>query len=350
MKIVVLAGGYSPERDVSLASGSLIANALLDKGHQTLLLDLYLGMEWDGKDADSLFLSAESKQRYHYEIPTVEPDLKKLKEDRAKGDALIGPNVLSICREADVVFLALHGGMGENGQLQAVLDSYAIPYTGSGYAGCLLAMDKDITKQLLRRKKIPTADWETFYPEDQTDDCFEKIEYPCVVKPLDCGSSIGISFAENVEELKNAVALARNYCSGIMVEKVIKGREFSVGILGEKALPVIEIIPKQGFYDYTNKYQPGLTEEICPADLSDEDTCRVQKLAEQVHKALRLSGYSRIDFIRDDTGVFYCLEANTLPGMTPTSLLPQEAAAVGISYEELCQRLAEDAWKKNIRK
>lgn len=347
MKIVVLAGGYSPERDVSLASGSLIANALLQNGHQVLLLDLYTGMDWDGENADDLFVTAESGKSYQHEVPSVEPDLEKLKQDTGNGNSLIGKNVLSLCREADVVFLALHGGMGENGQLQAVLESLGIPYTGSSYSGCLLAMDKDITKQLLRNQGIPTADWTTFHLKEGDSVNLDEISCPCVVKPLDCGSSVGVSLAGSREELEGAFRLAQNYCNSIMVEKMVKGREFSVGILDGKALPVIEIIPKQGFYDYANKYQSGYSEEICPAHLSEEETKLVQSLAEQVHEVLRLSSYSRVDFILDESGTFYCLEANTLPGMTPTSLLPQEAAVIGISYPELCEHLVQSALKKD---
>lgn len=346
MKIVVLAGGLSPERDVSLSSGSLIANALMASGHAVVLADIYEGIKAEEEALPALFLTKEDNRRYEYHIPDTAPDLEALVRKNNGRKELIGNNVLSLCRLADVVFIALHGSMGENGQLQAVLDCNSISYTGTGYTGCLLAMDKDITKRLLCHDNIPTAPWIT---DDAASLTPEKITtsvgFPCVVKPISNGSSIGISFAHNKEELSSALALATDKLSSfgskrVLVEKLLKGREFSVGILEERALPVIEIIPKEGFYDYKNKYQQGLTTECCPAALSEELVKKVQSLALSVHKALHLGTYSRVDFILSGDGEFYCLEANTLPGMTPVSLLPQEAKADGISYEELCERIA----------
>ncbi len=339
MKIVVLAGGLSPERDVSLSSGCLIANALRESGHRVLLLDVYEGISVVESDYESLFEDKSGKP-YHYKVPDKEPDLEEIKRRNNNRN-----NVLEICRSADVVFIALHGAMGENGQLQAVFDVMGIKYTGTGYIGSLLAMDKDLAKKLLRQANIPTADWLTFTGSVSAEEVMKKVGLPCVVKPCSAGSSIGVSIVKSVEELEAAIAYAGKVEPNILIEKMIPGREFSVGILDGTALPVIEIIPKQGFYDYKNKYQAGLTEEICPARLSREDTERVQDLALQVHKALRLGTYSRIDFILSQTGEFVCLEANTLPGMTPTSLLPQEAAALGISYVELCNRIVELAMK-----
>lgn len=337
MKIVVLAGGYSPERDVSLSSGSLIANSLMRSGHQVLLADVFLGYEIpDGTDVDTLFRQAGDDE-YSYRIPEDAPDMEALKKLAYKG-SLVGKNILKLCHHADIVFLALHGAMGENGQMQAILEAENIRFTGSTHVGCVLAMDKDITKKLLRADGIPTADWITL---DLKKDAFpETAELPCVVKPCSCGSSVGISIVHTQEEFRVALKEAKKYEDLILIEKKLSGREFSVGVLDGKALPPIEIIPKCGFYDYKNKYQSGATEEICPAQLTAEETAAVQELAERVSRVLRLGTYCRIDFILEENdGLFYCLEANTLPGMTPNSLLPQEARAAGIGYDELCQTI-----------
>lgn len=332
MKVVVLAGGYSPERDVSLSSGSLIANALIENGHEVLLLDLYLGMEPE----QVRYLNRSSTERFSYTVPSEAPDLEKLKRESGNGNSLIGRHVPELCREADMVFLALHGSIGENGQIQALFDVYGIPYTGSSYIGCLLAMDKDLSKKLMRYHGIRTPDWTIV---DIRNGEPEVCKYPCVVKPCSCGSSVGVSIVETQQELQTALEAARLYEDMVMIEEKISGREFSVGVLDGKALPPIEIIPKAGFYDYRNKYQSGMTEEICPAQVEDAVCQRMQEAALALHQALRIGYYSRTDFLCDEAGELYCLEVNTLPGMTPTSLLPQEAMAVGISYEELCERI-----------
>lgn len=339
MKIVVLSGGLSPERDVSLSSGSLIANALMERGHEVLRMDVYLG------DKEEAYRSrALGSPPYHYEIPQEEPDLDALMERAGGRTQLIGDGVLEACKTADVVFLALHGAMGENGQLQAVLDCYDIPYTGSGYAGSLLAMDKDLTKRLLRQSGIPTAPWSLLNLEEPQS---VQVEFPCVVKPCACGSSVGVSIVKNEKEFKKAVTLARGYEKTVLIEQLVKGREFSVGVLNGVALPPIEIIPREGFYDYKNKYQAGRTREVCPANLSQRQTEEISTLALAVHRALRLGSYSRVDFILEEgTGGFVCLEANTLPGMTPVSLLPQEAEKAGIPYSLLCEQIALAALRK----
>jgi len=233
--------------------------------------------------------------------------------------------------------------MGENGQLQATLDNFGIKnYTGSGFAGSLLAMNKEISKKLFRFDNIPTADWVTVNSNDENAEktILESIGLPCVIKPLSCGSSVGVSIVETEAELAGALRAAAVYEGRVLAEKKITGREFSVGYLGGQVLPPIEIIPVSGFYDYKNKYQPGSTVEICPAELTEGQVARVSELTAAVFKALDLSGYGRVDFILSESdGDFYCLEANTLPGMTPTSLLPQEAAAAGIGYDELCEKI-----------
>ena len=317
MKITVLAGGYSPERDVSLSSGSLIANALMEQGHEVFFLDPWLGIK--------------AGERVHYRTREEGPGF-------AYDIGGEGPGVLEACREADMVFIALHGSTGENGQIQAVLEAYGIPHTGSGYMGSLLAMDKNISKILMRAAGVATPDWYLAEKGKSSQPEF----LPCVVKPLDCGSSVGVTIVDKEEEWHTALEAAFSYGDRVLVEKKITGREFSVGVLGGRALPAIEIIPEKGFYDYKNKYQPGMTREICPAGIDEKQESRLEAAALTVHRILELGYYSRVDFLMDGDGAIYCLEANTLPGMTPFSLLPQEAKAAGITYQELCEAIVKN--------
>lgn len=335
MNIVVLAGGLSMERDVSLASGSLIANSLRDSGQNALLVDLYYGIEKEKMSFDDM------SGRYEYRIPEIAPDLNKLVAENGGRENPVGENVIELCKMADVTFLALHGGVGENGKLQALLEMNGIRFTGSSSVGCMLSMDKIISKELVAREGIPTAEWLT------NKDCKQELEalIPCFVKPADNGSSVGVTKVVNATELNDALCEAERFSENVLVEKQVLGREFSVGILEGKALPPIEIIATGEFYNYKVKYQAGLAREICPAPLSDELTRKLQAYAERAHRVLRLGTYSRIDFILDESGEFFFLEANALPGMTPTSLLPQEAQAAGMSYSQLCLKLIELAGK-----
>ncbi len=345
MKIVVLAGGLSPERDVSLTSGSLIASSLSRSGHEVLLLDLYLGLDETPDDITSLF---EKGKSYTYRVESTEPDLDALVASVGGRKAPIGPGVLDACKAADVVFLALHGAIGENGQLQATLDCHGISsYTGTGYIGALLSMDKDISKRLMVEANVPTPEWE--YIDTKREDAESvaaRVGLPCVIKPVSCGSSVGVSIVNTASELADAIKAGAKYERYLLAEKLIKGRELTIAILDGKALPPVEIIPKCGFYDYKNKYQSGLTEEICPAHLTDEQNAKLAEYAVAAFKALRMEMYGRADFMLAEDGQFYCLEVNALPGMTPTSLLPQEAAADGIDYDALCEKLALMAYAK----
>jgi len=341
MKIAVICGGMSQERDVSISTGTKAARALRERGHRVALVDLFFGSPNAYEDVDALFSSDPKPEQYS--IGESEPDLAAVRAQRG-GDGLLGPGVIEVCRAADIAFLALHGADGENGKLQACLDLYGVPYTGSGYLGSALAMNKEMTKIMFRASGIPTPPEVTLHRGDALP---EDISFPCVVKPCSGGSSVGTSIVREGEELSHALAEAFEFDDAVLVEKYIKGRELTVGVMDGRAMPVIEIIPKSGFYDYKNKYQAGLTEEICPAPLSHEDTLRVQALAERVFRALRLEVYGRADFLMDETdGEIYCLEANTLPGMTPTSLIPQMAAAEGLSYGELCEKIIEISLKR----
>ena len=329
MKIVVLAGGMSPERDVSLSSGALIATALMERGHSVALADVYKPI--NTAEIDKMF---RSEGKYEYRVPASEPDLDKLKKDFGEGERLIGRGIIELCEKADAVFLALHGGMGEDGRIEALLESCGIKHSGSDYASCHLAMDKALTKAIFESNGIPTPKWNLYCDED-----ISEIPTPCVVKPCGCGSSVGVTIVETPRELEKAISLAKSYGAKVMIEEKITGREFSVGILGGKALPAIEIIPKTRFYDYKNKYQAGATEEICPADLTESQAEEMGRIALRAHNALGLGMYSRLDFLMDRDGNFFCLEANALPGMTPSSLLPQEAKAAGIDYITLCEMI-----------
>lgn len=345
MDIVVLAGGISTERDVSLISGSLVAKALKKNGHRVILLDVFLGYGKEGEDMTGIFDHAEELGTDVSAIQNSAPDIaavKAMRED--KSNAFFGPNVISMCRQADIVFMGLHGENGENGKVQAALDLYGVKYTGTGYLGSALAMDKDMTRQLLIANDIPVAKGVTL----QKGCSYEVPEcgFPCVVKPCCGGSSVGVSIVETKEAYIDALEEAFRYEDEVVIEAFIKGREFSVGVIEGTALPIIEIAPKQGFYDYKNKYQAGSTVETCPANLPDQVTSLMQHYAEQVAKVLELDTYSRTDFMMDDSYQIYCLESNTLPGMTPTSLMPQEAKVIGISYEELCDKLIEVSLKK----
>ena len=335
VKIVVLAGGKSSEREVSMTSGSKIANALIVKGHQVLLIDLLIGIP-EFTNFDGAYEKYQT-DHYYYDVSEAIPVSPHDSNE-------IGANVLEVCNSADITFFALHGGIGENGKLQAMFDVYDIKYTGSGYQSSLLAMDKLVAKELMRFHGIPTADWVVVSNLEQ----IEGIQLPVVVKPIDSGSSIGISLAETKSELKLAMkeALKYSHNSKILVENKIDGREFSVGVLGDQVLPAIELIPKSGFYDYQNKYQAGRTEEIVPAQIEDELAYRMGQLALKTHQMLGLSVYSRTDFLVDKNNDIFVIEVNSLPGMTPTSLLPQEAGAIGIGFNELCERIVNESMKK----
>jgi len=347
MKIVVLAGGISTERDVSLSSGTGIYKALKEKGHQAILVDVFLGYEGElCKETSAKVLPQNLEKVFTLDkdwaadikgVSTEITDIAQIlamRPDYKKN--FFGPNVIALCQQADVVFMALHGAEGENGKIQAYFDLMGIRYTGTTHISSALAMDKAIAKELFRQNGIPTP--EGIHLKKDAEDP-KAVPFPLVVKCCNGGSSVGTVIVHKEDEYEAAKEEAFRYDDEIIIEQYIKGREFSVGVIDGKALPIIEIAPISGFYDYKNKYQAGSTVETCPADLCSEKTAQMQQYAEAVFRALRLKNYARMDFMLAEDGNMYCLEANTLPGMTPTSLLPQEAQAIGVSYGDLCEWL-----------
>jgi D-alanine-D-alanine ligase len=251
--------------------------------------------------------------------------------------------------ETDVVFIGLHGGQGEDGTIQALLDLTGVPYTGSGHLASALAMDKDLAKHLFRAAGVATPDWrlirlgdsDTWRTPDYIDATISALGLPVIVKPSKQGSTVGLTLVKGRDALVPAIVEAFRHDDEVMIEQFIAGRELTVGILGDEALPVGEIIPKHEIYDYECKYTAGMAQEIFPAPITTEQRERAQELAQRAFRALKLSGCARIDFRMTDEGTLYCLEANTLPGMTVLSLIPQAAAAAGISFPELCERIVQ---------
>jgi D-alanine-D-alanine ligase len=326
MKVTVLTGGTSSERDVAIASAVQVVRALRSRGHAVAVVDTARGYIPETDEPNVLSASVARKPPAIDELVALE-----------RGLLLSGLAGLPVVREADVLFLALHGGRGEDGTLQAVLDVMGVPYTGSGALASGLAMDKDVAKRLFRAAGIPTADW-LMAPADPAA-VAEQLGWPVVVKPSKQGSTVGLSIIREPGELQAAIELAARYDDEIMLEAFIPGRELTVGILDGRALAVGEIIPRHEIFDYECKYTPGMSQEIFPADLPEAVAAECGRLGILAHQVLKLGGYSRVDFRLTPTGELVCLEVNTLPGMTSTSLMPQSAAAVGIPFPELCERI-----------
>ena len=350
MKIVVLAGGLSTERNISFLSGTKICRALREKGHQAVLVDLFLGLE----DLDEETIQHPGVLFEH--LPGLKditfdgkaPDLKAVRAGRKyKSKSLFGRGVIEICSEADIVFIALHGLNGEDGRVQAAFDMMGIRYTGSGYLGAAMAMDKMVTKQMVRPQGVRTPDWASYrgVKEEDIPGSAAKTKAPVVIKTPTGGSTLGVYIVKDQKEVEPALREVLQYSDDILVEQYIEGKEFTCGVLLGKALPNVEIAPKQGGYDYSNKYVAGATEEICPGRCSDKVRAEIGEMAVKVHETLGLRTYSRSDFMVTEDDMVYFLEVNTLPGMTPTSLVPQEAEKVGISYADLCELIVKDAMK-----
>ena len=342
MRITVLCGGTSTERSVSIVSGVQVAKALRSRGHGVCLIDVFCG-DQRIRDINEAFDNQEEPEETAAYIHDFDPNIGTMHSMRLKNrSGFFGPYVIEVCRASDVVFMALHGTNGEDGRIQAVFDLMGIRYTGCGYLGSAMAMDKEISKEIFRRNGVPTPSGIVVHKGKQIEPGGQNgVGFPCVVKPACGGSSVGVSIAHNEEEYQIALEEAFSYEDVLIVESYISGREFSVGVVAGEAYPVIEIAPKNGFYNYSNKYSAGSTVETCPADLDAETTARMQDYALQAYRALNLNGYGRMDVMMNKMGDIFILEANTLPGMTPTSLLPQEAAALGMDFADLCERLIE---------
>jgi D-alanine-D-alanine ligase len=325
-RVTVLTGGATPERTVALAGAAQIVAALRSRGHTVRVVDTTQGLVSEGEESRLLASTVGSG-------PSDVGDLVQ----RERAMLANGLAKLPAVRDADVLFLSVHGGAGEGGALQAVLELVGVPYTGSGPLASGLAMDKDLAKRLFRAAGVPVPAW--FMAPVSPDDVTTALGWPVIVKPSRGGSTVGLTLVKNAKGLDQARELAGRYDDDVMVEQFIPGRELTVAVLGEVPLPVGEIIPKHELFDYECKYTPGMSEEIFPANLEPHLARQLQELALTAHRALKLGGYSRVDFRLSPEGDIFCLEANTLPGMTRMSLLPQAARAAGIEFPELCERL-----------
>lgn len=325
-RVTVLTGGATPERTVALAGAAQVVAALRSRGHTVRVVDTTQGLVSEVEEARLL-------------ASTVGPGPSDIGDLVERERAMLGNGLakLPAVRDADVLFLSVHGGAGEGGALQAVLELIGVPYTGSGPLGSALAMDKDLAKRLFRAAGVPVPAW--FMAPVSPEDVTTALGWPVIVKPSRGGSTVGLTLVKNAKGLDQALELAARYDDDVMVEQFIPGRELTVGVLGEVPLPVGEIIPKHELFDYECKYTPGMSEEIFPASLEPGLARQLQELALTAHRALKLGGYSRVDFRLSPEGDIFCLEANTLPGMTRMSLLPQAARAAGIEFPELCERL-----------
>lgn len=327
MRVTVLTGGATSERAVAFASASQIVAALRNRQHQVQVVDLAGGVLDERSERELLAGTVGTTP------PSVEALAERQRQMLSEGLAELDP-----VRSAEVLFLAVHGGALEGGTLQAVLDVIGVPYTGSGPLASALAMDKDLSKRLFRSMGVPVPAW--FMAPVGSDDVSTALGWPVIVKPSKQGSSVGLTLVKQAQGLDNAIKLAERYDDEVMAEQYIPGRELTVGVLGDMPLPVGEIVPKHELFDYVTKYTPGMSEETFPAKIDTVLARQLQEYALTAHRALKLGGYSRIDFRVSPDGDIFCLEANSLPGMTRTSLLPQAAQAAGIPFPELCERIA----------
>jgi D-alanine-D-alanine ligase len=331
VNVAVLFGGTSEERDVSIASAAQIIPALRALGHQVFAVDT----------ASGRLDLAQERQLLSAAVAPAPPSATAIA--RVRSGAIASSTLTCDFRDADVVFLALHGGAGEDGRIQALLDLAGLAYTGSNHIASAAAMDKDLSKRLFRSVGVPTPDW--LMAPAASDEVGRSLGWPAIVKPNKQGSTVGLSVVREAAELQDAVDRALRFDDEVMIERFIPGREFTVGILDGLALPVGEIIPPGDVFDYESKYQTGGAREVFPAVIAAEESALLQEFARRVHRVLKLGAYSRTDFRRDPAGEFWCLEANSLPGMTATSLLPQAAKTAGIGFPELLDRICRGALK-----
>ena len=342
MNIAVIAGGTSTEREVSLVSSKLICASLRRNGHRANIIDVFFGTTMYS-DADAFFSDENNLEELTAELSEKSSEIKETEKKRAEaGEGFFFFMVLEVCKAADIVFIGLHGANGEDGKIQAAFDLMGIKYTGTDYLSSAISMDKYLTKRILVTEGIPMPKGVRLRKGHK----IEYVPFPCVVKPCCGGSSVGVSIVSNEDEFKAAVELAFSYEDEIIVEEYIKGREFSVAVIDGKALPVIEIEPVSGFYDYKNKYSAGATKETYPADIDEDTAKRMMRIAEKACDAVGVKAFARVDELMNEENEIFCLEINTLPGMTPTSLVPQEAQAVGMSYDQLTQKLVDLSMEK----
>ena len=345
MKIVVLAGGLSNERNVSLASGFMVTKALR-KNNEVAFVDLFMGVD------DDISFKDLSMKDINEDLINVSEDIPNFKDiiniRGYKSNAIIGKNVLNICKEVDLVFLALHGESGEDGRIQATLDMLGIPYTGSDYLASALAMNKNLTKELVKNAGIRTPNWNKVFisDKDYIDELVNSTKIPVVVKVPNSGSSVGVFIVNTKEELRDVLEF--NIGNTVLLEEYIEGREIQMAFLGDMPLPSIEIISNRDFYNYSSKYQKGVATEITPANITKEQESEMGRMLMKVVSVLGLYTYSRADFIIDNDGKIWFIEINSLPGMTSTSLVPQEAKAIGIDFVNLCQIMVNDGVKRKV--
>jgi D-alanine-D-alanine ligase len=335
MRVTVLTGGTSSERDVALASAVQVISALRSRGHDVAVVDTARGY----------IPQADEPALLSGVVGSEPPSIDRL-HALERGLLLSGLANLAVVRDAEVLFLALHGGRGEDGTIQTLLEMVGVPYTGSGRLGSAMAMDKDVSKRLFRAAGVQTADW-VMAPASRSD-VDRDFGWPVVVKPSKQGSTVGLTVVKSGKDYEAAVTLARQYDDEVMIERFVPGRELTVGVLEGRALAVGEIIPRHEIFDYECKYTPGMSQEIFPADLPETVSAECGRLSLLAHEALKLGGYSRVDFRLTPAGELFCLEVNTLPGMTATSLMPQSGRAVGIEFPELCERICRVARRGRV--
>ena len=350
MRIVVLAGGLSMERNVSLSSGTRICRALRARGHQAALVDLYLGLEGYDGAPESIF-DAPDGLCGDFSVAREEPDLDAVRASRKdKSENIFGKDVLRVCAMADVVFIALHGACGEDGRVQAAFDLLGIPYTGSGYLGSAIAMDKDLTKRLVA-PYVTTAKWRALkYTADEIDAIADETELPCVVKPNANGSSFGVTKVHTRDEVLPAVEAAFAQSDEVLIEECIEGREMGCGMMvaggREYLFPITEIVSKKDFFDYQAKYTEGYSDEITPAQIAPEIAEELHRMTRIAYKACRCSGVVRVDFIVTPEGKPYMIEINSIPGMSAGSIVPKQAKAMGMTLGEMFDLVIADTCRK----
>ncbi len=349
MKIAVLAAGTSTERDVSVSTSRNVCASLRRNGHKANMIDAFFGTDVYN-DTDSFFEDNSDLEALSTQMLSRTKDVPaEVKRRQTSGEGFFGPFVIEACRAADIVFIGLHGANGEDGKLQGAFDLLGIRYTGTDSLSSAISMNKDYTKKILTASGVKMPQGITLHREDALEETIAHFPVPCVVKPACGGSSVGVTIVKERGELESALTAAFALEDTVLVEQFISGREFSTGVLAGKAMPVVQIEAAAGGYNYENKYKADGAVETCPAPIDPETTKKLQKAAEDACRAAGVTPIGRVDEIVGDDGEVYCLEINTLPGMTKTSLVPKEAKAMGMSYDDLTEkmiRLSLDKYRK----